>query len=52
MKRVPSWSGFALFGCHCVFYLRERGRERERERERESITHHKLEKERKDITYA
>ena len=27
-------------------------RERERERERESITHHKLEKERKDITYA
>ena len=26
--------------------------ERERERERESITHHKLEKERKDIMYA
>ena len=38
MKRVLSWSRFALFGCHNVVYPRER----ERERERESRTQHML----------
>ena len=49
-KRVLSQSGFVLFECHGTVYPRER--EKERERERESRTHHKPEKERKDITYA
>ena len=30
LKRVPSRSGFSLFGCHRAVYLREREREREK----------------------
>ena len=29
LKRILSWSGFALFRCHSVVYLKERERERE-----------------------
>ena len=32
-KRISSWSGFTLFGCHGAVYLRVRERERERKRE-------------------
>ena len=52
-KRISSWSGFTLFGCHGAVYLRVR--ERERERKRERATHHSQitrKRKRKEKSYA
>ena len=50
-KRISSWSGFTLFGCHGAVYLRVR----EREKERERATHHNQitrKRKRKEKSYA
>ena len=40
MKWVLSWSGFALFRCHSIVYLREREGERGKKKKKKTTTTH------------